>query len=159
MHVSLLRDDYLSPAGQWKKILTGQRREAPAVFMHQGHYYLITTLCSGWDANAADCAVADSMLGDWHQQGNPCIGPDAAATFHSQSTYVLPLHPEQGSYLFMADRWNKTDLEPSHAPGCDLDLICVLSGAATPSLMRRCCSFPKKECLPMASGSTMSTVR
>lgn len=120
MHVSLLKDDYLSPAGRWKQILIGRRREAPAVFKHQGRYYLITSLCSGWDPNAADYAVADSMLGDWHQQGNPCVGPDATTTFHSQSTYVLPIHPEQGSYLFMADRWNKTDLE--HSGYCWLPL-------------------------------------
>ena len=39
------------------------------------------------------------------------MGPDAATTFHSQSSFVLPL--PGGSFLFMADRWNKTDLEHS----------------------------------------------
>jgi hypothetical protein len=120
MHVSLLSKDYLSPAGIWKRILADRRREAPAVFKHQNKYYLITSLCSGWDPNPADCAVADSMLGEWRQQGNPCKGPDAATTFHSQSTYVLPLQPEQGKFLFMADRWNKTDLE--HSGYCWLPL-------------------------------------
>lgn len=113
MHVSLLSKDYLSPAGDWKRILIDQRREAPAVFKHAGKYYLITSLCTGWDPNPAAYAVADSMLGNWVQQGNPCQGPGAATTFNSQSTYVLPLQPEQGKFLFMADRWNKTDLEHS----------------------------------------------
>jgi len=120
MHVSLLTKDYLSPAGNWKRILVGQRREAPAVFKQAGKYYLITSLCTGWDPNPATYAVADSMLGSWVQQGNPCQGPDAATTFHSQSTYVLPLQPGHGRFLFMADRWNKTDLE--HSGYCWLPL-------------------------------------
>jgi hypothetical protein len=113
MHVSLLKDDYLSTAGKWKRILIEQRREAPAVFKHQGRYYLITSLCTGWDPNAADCAVADSILGDWHSLGNPCTGPGATTTFDAQSTYVLPLQPALGIYIFMADKWDKTDLEHS----------------------------------------------
>ncbi len=120
MHVSLLTPDYLAPAGVWKRILVGQRREAPAVFKHEGRYFLITSLCTGWDPNPALCATADSMLGEWRPQGNPCKGPDAATTFHSQSTYVLSLQPEQGKFLFMADRWNKTDLE--HSGYCQLPL-------------------------------------
>ncbi|HXB35512.1 MAG TPA: family 43 glycosylhydrolase [Puia sp.] len=111
MQVCLLAPDYLSPTTIYKRILIDQRREAPAVFRAGGKYYLITSLCSGWDPNAARVAVADSMLGDWVQGGNPCVGPDSATTFHSQSAFVLPLGGER--FLFMADRWNKTDLERS----------------------------------------------
>lgn len=111
MHVCLLSDDYLRPTAVYRRILVGERREAPAVFKSQGHYYLITSLCSGWDPNAAIYAVADSMLGEWRQQGNPCVGVGADKTFGAQSTYVLPLG--SGRFLFMADRWDKTDLERS----------------------------------------------
>ncbi|HET6252807.1 MAG TPA: beta-galactosidase [Puia sp.] len=111
MQVCLLAPDYLSPATVYRRILIGQRREAPAVFKASGKYYLITSLCSGWDPNAARIAVADSMLGSWVVAGNPCVGTDSATTFHSQSTYVLPL--DGNRFLFMADRWNKTDLERS----------------------------------------------
>jgi lysophospholipase L1-like esterase len=111
MQVCLLATDYLSPTTVFRRILIDQRREAPAVFLADGKYYLITSLCSGWDPNAAKVAVADSMLGEWVFSGNPCVGPDSATTFHSQSTYVLPLGGER--FLFMADRWNKTDLERS----------------------------------------------
>jgi hypothetical protein len=111
MQVCLLSADYLRPTHVYKRILVGQRREAPAVFKAQGRYYLITSLCSGWDPNAAKYAVADSMLGDWQQQGNPCVGTGADQTFGAQSTFVLPL--PGGRFLFMADRWNKTDLERS----------------------------------------------
>ncbi len=111
MQVCLLSDDYLRTTAVYRRILVGQRREAPAVFKSEGRYYLITSLCSGWDANAATYAVADSVLGVWKQEGNPCVGVDADKTFFSQSTFVLPLRG--GRFLFMADRWNKTDLERS----------------------------------------------
>ncbi|GGB17497.1 family 43 glycosylhydrolase [Puia dinghuensis] len=118
MQVCLLSSDYLKPTPVYKRILIGQRREAPAVFKQGGRYFLITSLCSGWDPNAARWAVADSMLGEWRQQGNPCVGEDSATTFHSQSTFVLPVGGSAGGqagagFLFMADRWNKTDLERS----------------------------------------------
>ena len=111
MQVCLLSSDYLSPTTMYKRIFIGQRREAPAVFKSGGRYYLITSLCSGWDPNPARIAVADSMLGEWVQGGNPCVGEDSATTFRSQSTYVLPLGEDR--FLFMADRWHKTDLERS----------------------------------------------
>jgi hypothetical protein len=113
MHIGELSKDYLFPTGRFKRILVGQRREAPAVFRSGGRYYLITSLCSGWDPNAATYAEADSLLGDWQQEGNPCSGGDSATTFGAQSSYVLPLGIGGHSFLFMADRWNKTDLEHS----------------------------------------------
>jgi beta-galactosidase len=113
MQLCQLSEDYLRPTAVFRRILIGQRREAPAVFKSGGRYYLITSLCSGWDPNAARYAVADSMLGEWTQRGNPCVGPDSASTFHSQSTYVMPVDPAGGRFLFMADRWNKTNLEES----------------------------------------------
>jgi hypothetical protein len=113
MQICLLSADYLSPTKKYIRILENQRREAPAMFKHEEKYYLITSLCSGWDPNAATYAVAGSVMGEWKQQGNPCIGKDSAITFNSQSTYVLPLENKNGSFIFMADRWNKLDLEDS----------------------------------------------
>jgi glycosyl hydrolase family 43 len=113
MQICLLSDDYLSPAKKFIRIFENERREAPAMFKHGGKYYLITSLCSGWDPNAALYATADSIMGEWKQQGNPCVGADSATTFHSQSTFVLPLANKKNELIFMADRWNKLDLEAS----------------------------------------------
>ena len=113
MHISLLTDDYLLPSGIEKRILIEKSREAPAMFKHKGKYYLITSACTGWTPNAAMLASADTILGNWTEMYNPCKGPDSDSTFHAQSTFVLPIEGQRGKFIFLADRWNKTDLENS----------------------------------------------
>jgi beta-xylosidase len=113
MHVSLLTDDYLRTAGKYNRIFVGRSMEAPAVFKHGGKYYLIASGCTAWEPNAARSAVADSPMGPWTELGNPCTGEDAQTTFHSQSTFVLPIHDESGRLMFIADRWNPKDLPAS----------------------------------------------
>lgn len=105
LHISLLSDNYLKPAGRFKRVFEGRYMEAPAVFKHAGRYYLIASGCTGWDPNPARSAVADAVWGPWTELGNPCIGPGAELTFGAQSTYVLPVAEIPGSYIFMADRW------------------------------------------------------
>ncbi|WP_321332243.1 glycoside hydrolase family 43 protein [uncultured Bacteroides sp.] len=107
--VSLLTDDYTKPSGVYKRILIRQKREAPAVFKRKGKYYLLSSGCTGWDPNRASYAVADSMLGTWSVQGDPCTGTDADKTFYGQSTFVLQIEGKD-EYIAMFDRWNKTDL-------------------------------------------------
>lgn len=113
MHVVLLSDDYLSPTKMEKRILIGQSREAPAVFKYKSRYYLVTSGCTGWAPNAASYAVADSVLGEWKQFDNPCTGNNADSTYFSQSTYILPVQNKPGNFIFLADRWNKHNLEDS----------------------------------------------
>ena len=113
MHVCRLSDDYLKPTTEDKRILINESREAPAVFRHQSTYFLITSGTTGWSPNKALYAVAAGPLGDWKQQGNPCTGLDADSTYHAQSTFVLPVAGKRDTYIFMADRWNKTDLQGS----------------------------------------------
>lgn len=112
MQVCLLSDDYLHPTKTFSRILVDKSREAPALFKNNGQYYLITSGCTGWSANAASYAVADKVLGPYTVISNPCTGEGANTTFNSQSTYVIPVKG-QNTYLFMADRWNKNDLEKS----------------------------------------------
>lgn len=113
MYISLLSDDYLKPSGTFKRVFIDQSREAPAVFRHESKYYIISSGCTGWSPNPAEYAVADSIMGDWTVMGSPCIGEKAETTFDSQSTFVVPVRGEKGKYIFMADRWNKLNLEDS----------------------------------------------
>jgi len=106
IHVSQLTDDYLGTAGKYVRALNWAS-EAPAIFKHQGKYYMIVSGCSGWNPNAATVAEADSMLGKWTSLGNPCRGePDQIkTTFESQNTAVIPVAGKPDAFIFMADRW------------------------------------------------------
>jgi hypothetical protein len=97
----------------WARILVRQMREGAAPFKYRGKYYLITSACTGWKPNKADCAVADSIFGPYRALGNPCRGPDAERTFGAQSTCVLPTPNKPGSFIFMADRWVPSNLADS----------------------------------------------
>lgn len=119
MYVVRLNADFTGPEepaveGQtWARILIQQKREAPAVFKHEGRYYLITSGCTGWKPNPASYAVATNLLGPWETRGSPCVGPGAERTFDTQSTFVLPAPGGPGRFIFMADRWNSKDLSDS----------------------------------------------
>lgn len=113
LYINELTDDYLRPTGRFTRNFIGMSREAPAVFRHDGRYYMLSSGCTGWDPNQAQLAVADSVMGPWTVIGNPCTGTDADKTFYAQSTYVQPVHGKKDCYIAMFDRWNKTDLENS----------------------------------------------
>ncbi|MFB6342335.1 glycoside hydrolase family 43 protein [Saccharicrinis sp. FJH62] len=105
LHIAELTPDYTGFTGKWTRVFPMGHNEAPAIFKHQGKYYMITSGCTGWDPNAARSAVAESIWGPWQSLGNPCVGEDSDLTFHSQSTFVLPVPGKEDAYIFMADRW------------------------------------------------------
>jgi len=105
LHISELTDDYLDFTEKWTRMEPAGHNEAPAVFKKDGLYYMITSGCTGWDPNEARSFKSKSIWGPWKSLGNPCVGKDASLTFHSQSTYVLPVEGKKGKFIFMADRW------------------------------------------------------
>lgn len=105
LHIAELSDDYQSHTGKYIRIYPGGHNEAPAIFKHKGTYFMITSGCTGWDPNEARIFSAPSIWGPWTQHHNPCIGKDAELTFHSQSTFILPVAGKEDTYIFMADRW------------------------------------------------------
>jgi hypothetical protein len=119
MYVVRLDADFTGPETPvvenktWARILVRQMREAPAPFKNKNFYYLITSACTGWKPNAADCAVASDPLGLYQSRGNPCAGPEAKTTFGSQSTFVLPMAGKPDEFIFLADRWNPRQLSDS----------------------------------------------
>ena len=108
LHISRLTDDYLKPAGKYVRVFPGGFHEAPAMFKHQGRYYLLTSGCTGWKPNPARLSRADHILGTWTELGDPCVGPpeETRTTFDSQPTFVLPVQGKPGAFIYMADRWN-----------------------------------------------------
>jgi len=112
-YVSLLTDDYLKHSGKFARVFVKRRMEAQVVFKHANRYWFIGSDCTGWDPNPARCAVANSIWGPWTELGNPCRGPQAEDTFMAQSTFVIPVAGKPDVFIFMADRWNKSDLTDS----------------------------------------------
>ena len=105
LHISLLSDDYLEPAGKYARVFEGRFMEAPAICKRQGRYYFIGSGCTGWAPNAARSAVADSMWGPWTELGNPCVGENSEITFGGQSTYILPVAGREDAFIAMFDLW------------------------------------------------------
>lgn len=113
MYINELTDDYLKPTGRYVRRFIDKAREAPAVFKHDGKYYMLSSGCTGWDPNQAELAVADSIWGEWTVLGNPCTGPDADKTFYGQSTYVVPVAGKKDAFIACFDMWKKKDLADS----------------------------------------------
>lgn len=105
LQIAELTDDYTAHSGRYVRAFVGRSMEAPAIFKHDGKYYLMMSGCTGWAPNAARSAVADAVMGEWTELGNPCLGDDADKTFHSQSTYMLPVEGRDGIFIYMGDRW------------------------------------------------------
>jgi len=103
LHIAELTGDYLHHTGCYTRMAPGGHNEAPAIFKHEGTYWMITSGCTGWDPNEARMFSAPSIWGPWTQHPNPCRGPKAEKTFMGQSTFILPLN---GQYIFMADIWH-----------------------------------------------------
>jgi len=61
---------------------------------------------------------------------NPCTGPGADQTYLSKSTYILPLPGEKSGFIFMADKWNKKNLEDSRYVWLPL----TITGEGTPEI-------------------------
>ena len=111
LHISQLSDDYLSPAGIYSRAFEKCFNEAPAICKYQGHYWMLTSGCSGWAPNTARASVADSIWGPWKELGNPCEGTNSQnhlgseLTFGGQITCILPVAGKSGAFIAMFDIW------------------------------------------------------
>ena len=112
MRADRLTDDCLGYTGESHQILTGDTTEAPAIFKHNGTYWMIGSGCTGWDPNEARLYRADKISGPWMRLDCPCkgvnpmngLGPEK--TWGGQSTFVLPVVGQPGKFIAMFDMWN-----------------------------------------------------
>lgn len=105
IQISELTLDYLDFSGKYVRAFIGSRLEAPAVFKKDGLYYIMCSECTGWRPNPAHSGVAPSIWGPWTELGNPCLDDDAQTTYHSQSTWILPVKDREGDFIYLGDRW------------------------------------------------------
>ena len=107
LHIAELTADYLHHTGRYTRVAPGGQNEAPAIFKHDGTYWMITSGCTGWAPNEARMFSAPNIWGPWTQHPNPCRGPLEEKTFNGQSTFILEARSEKQEvrYIFMADIW------------------------------------------------------
>ena len=120
MYVAKLNESYTDivrpyiEGKTWSRILIGGFREAPALFKHDGKYFIITSGTTGWKPNPAEYAMASHVFGPYILQGDPCIGDEKETTFQSQPTFVLPAPGNcKDCFIYLGDRWNGRQLEKS----------------------------------------------
>lgn len=110
MNIARLNDDYTDVDGFYVSVLPDQEREAPALFYSNGLYYMISSGCTGWAANAALYATCPQLLGKWKLIDNPCVGENSRKTFFGQSSYIFEA---DGQFYLMLDHWKPEDLRLS----------------------------------------------
>lgn len=111
LHIARLSSDFTTHEGAWTRIFPYLWHEAPALFKHDGSYWMLSSHCTGWTPNIARLSVAESIWGPWRELGNPCSGPTPPdrlgpeLTFGGQSTFVLPVHGKPSAFIAMFDTW------------------------------------------------------
>ncbi len=105
LHIAKLSEDYLSCTEGHRKIEVGFHREAPAVVYHDGYYFMMTSGLTGWNYNQARYLRSTSLLGEWEDMGDPCVGDEEHTTFRTQTTYIFRVEGTD-TYIHMAERHN-----------------------------------------------------
>lgn len=110
LRIAQLTDDYLDVNGVYSHAFPEQEREAPAIFIKDGLYYMITSGCTGWEPNNALFGISHNIFSGWKMIGDPCTGENARQTYFGQSTYVFE---KDGRHYLMLDHWNPSNLKES----------------------------------------------
>ncbi|WP_455587101.1 RICIN domain-containing protein [Bacteroides sp.] len=114
LHCTLLDEEYCKPTDTWQRIIVGKQYEAPAIMRVGDLYFGIFSGCTGWDPNPAHLSMTkDFMSSNWTDLGNPCLDENSGTTYSSQSTHIFKVEGYENAYVFMADRWNKNNVEAS----------------------------------------------
>lgn len=100
-----LSDDYLD-AVKHTRILSGQRREAPALVRIGDRYHMLSSACSGWDPNQCQYHHSTSMTSGWSGATNL----NNKISYDTQAASILTIGP---TYLYVGDRWQDPDLAES----------------------------------------------
>jgi hypothetical protein len=100
----LLADDYLTVTTN--DVVTGAHCEGPAILKWNSKYYLLTSLCSGWDPNQASYYTCSKVLGSYTKIGSPCIPSSETKTFNSQPSSIFKVPGYSNGFIYVGDRWN-----------------------------------------------------
>ncbi len=110
--IGKLSKNRMQPEGKYQPVKGIEKHtEAPAVIFHNKKYFLLGSGSSGWKPNKARLFMADSLMGEFTDLGNPCVGRNphngigADTTFGGQSAYILKVPGKKDAYIAMFDIW------------------------------------------------------
>jgi hypothetical protein len=67
---------------------------------------LLTSLCTGWDPNAASYYTGSKVCGTYTKIGSPCIPASETKTFNSQPSSIFKVPGYTDGFIYIGDRWN-----------------------------------------------------
>jgi len=77
--------------------------EAPAIFKHEGVYYLLHSHLTGLGTNDNFYHTATDIHGPWQAKGHIACGEHAADTFQTQTTDVVPVAGKKNAFIWIGD--------------------------------------------------------
>jgi hypothetical protein len=77
--------------------------EAPAIFKHDGVYYLLHSQLTGLQTNDNFYHTATNIWGPWEPKGKIAVGEHAHETFLTQTMDVVPVAGKKDAFLWIGD--------------------------------------------------------
>ncbi|MBF4616366.1 family 43 glycosylhydrolase [Curtobacterium sp. VKM Ac-1376] len=114
LHIYELSDDYLRPlraVATTTKEGASHGYESPSLVKHDGLYYLFGPDLTGWSHNDNKYSSAEHLEGPWARWQD--FAPPGSRTFESQVSVVI--QDPSGQYVYIGDRWDKSNLFNSAA--------------------------------------------
>ena len=81
----------------------GTGGEAPAIFKHDGVYYLLHSQLTGLETNENFYHTATNLWGPWQAKGKIAQGENSANTFMTQTMDVVPVAGKQNAFIWIGD--------------------------------------------------------
>ncbi|HUT59411.1 MAG TPA: family 43 glycosylhydrolase [Phycisphaerae bacterium] len=86
-----------------KAAVLGTGGEAPAIFKHDGVYYLLHSHLTGMGVNENFYHTATNIWGPWQAKGRIAQGAHSDRTFMTQTTDVVPVAGRKGAFIWIGD--------------------------------------------------------
>jgi hypothetical protein len=86
-----------------KAKVLGTGGEAPAIFKHDGVYYLLHSHLTGLEVNDNFYHTATDIWGPWQAKGKIAAGDHSASTFMTQTMDVVPVAGKKGAFVWIGD--------------------------------------------------------
>jgi beta-xylosidase len=86
-----------------KAKVLGTGGEAPAIFKHDGVYYLLHSHLTGLNVNENFYHTATDIWGPWQAKGKIAQGDHSEKTFMTQTMDVVPVVGKKGAFIWIGD--------------------------------------------------------